>query len=188
MRTQSRFLAAAVAAAGTGLLLSEAKREDIMAHPEFQASVASIRKELVRSLKAEELKQHPEFAAVLAQAVEAGVTAKIGTLTPEQVKGQEPFKSIIEAEVKATVLSSESAKQFAAMLKEVGGAKPGTETQDEAAKKPKLVFAQGSSEDGNALETETQAMMAADPKLTYAGAQIAAALKTGYGKEKGVSA
>jgi len=185
MRTQSRFLAAAGAATATGLLLSEAKREDIMAHAEFQGAVAAIRKELVRSLKAEELKQHPEFAAVLAQAVEAGVTAKIATLTPEQVKGQEPFKSIIEAEVKATVLSSDSAKQFAAMLKEVGGAKPGSQTEEEAAKKPKLVFAQGSSEDGNALETETRTLMAADSKLSYADAQIAAAMKTGYGKPKG---
>ena len=188
MRVESRFLAAAVAAAGTGLLLSEAKREDIIAHPEFQAAVASIRKELVRSLKAEELKQHPEFAAVLAQAVEAGVTAKIATLKAEDIKGQEPFKSIIEAEVKATVLNSDNVKQFVAMLKEAGGANPGSQTEEEAAKKPKLVFAQGSSEEGNKLETETRALMATDPKLTYADAQIAAALKTGYGKEKGVSA
>jgi hypothetical protein len=185
MRTHSRFLAAAGAGTATGLLLSEAKREDIMAHPEFQASVASIRKELVRSLKAEELKQHPEFAAVLAQAVEAGVTEKIKALKPEEIKGQEPFKSIIEAEVKATVLNSESAKQFAAMLKEVSGAKPGSQTEEDAAKKPKLVFAQGSSEDGNVLETETRALMAADSKLSYADAQIAAAMKTGYGKPKG---
>jgi hypothetical protein len=185
MRTHSRFLAAAAAGTATGLLLSEAKREDIMAHPEFQAALASVRKELVRSLKAEELKQHPEFAAVLALAVEAGVTAKIASLKAEDIKGQEPFKSIIEAEVKATVLNSDNVKQFAAMLKEAGVVKTGTVTEIDPAGQPKLVFAQGSSEEGNKLEIETRTLMAADPKLPYAEAQIAAALKTGYGKEKG---
>src|SRR5574337_1227311 len=105
------------AATATGLLLAEAKREDLMAHPEFQGAVAGIRKELVKSLTASELTGHPQFEAIKAQAVADGVKTAMAGLTPEQITSQEPFKTVLEAKVRESIVTSENAKSFVAMLK-----------------------------------------------------------------------
>jgi hypothetical protein len=179
----------ASAATATGLLLAEAKREDIMAHPEFQGAVAAIRKELVKSLKAEELKEHPQFQAVLAEAVAAGVTAKIAALTPAEIVGQEPFKTIIETKVRETVATSENMKAFVAMLKDATGTALGHQAGDPlgpvAADGPKPT--QTFHEDSLKLDQATRTLLASDKtgKLTYGEAMIVASSQTGY--RKGVS-
>lgn len=179
----------ATAATATGLLLADAKVEDLAAHPEFTKALAGHRPQLVKSLTIDELKTHPAFTAEVKTQTEAGIQAALKDLKDEQIEAIPSVKAYVAKKIQEAVVSSDSAKAFLAMVKESQAAAPGTGAAASATALPEITVDGPVHEDSVKLEQETRAILAADKtgKTTYADAQITAAGKIGYRRPKGAS-
>jgi hypothetical protein len=185
MRTSYPILASAGTA--TGLLLADAKVEDLAAHPAFTEALARHRPQLVKSLTLDELKSHPSFQAEVKTQAEAMVQASLKDLKEETIATLPAVKAYVERKIQEGVVSSESAKSFLAMVKEAKVAEPGRGTALDQPAAPPVTIKGPVHEDSVKLEQETRAILAADKSgtLSYADAQIQAAGRIGYRKPKG---